>query len=335
LKPDIFKLKKEGDDCEIDNGDSRGTYEIDSKGKCVLKSCDSGWKVDGKKCTKILESIGGDKVPQAPAPAPAPARPLTTPGAAKLYEEKILQQPTVGYPAAARKPYMSGFECETTCNDDDDCYAAMYTDTVNSSVNDNACWHFGKPTGDVTWGSHQHYSTLVKGEFDEPVYENPKFIEGNALITGTPWTGTTGWDTFHSGSAHGDIYLSWHPFTYSSSKQWASFTGQDKPHVGIKYPKPVILKGFIIESTSDTNNYTPDSLVVEGSNDGNTWTMIKDVMTPSSAIGYNNNKKSIIAREMLKNNNIKFSQYRVRVTSSNKATVYNNITEIRLFTTKG
>jgi hypothetical protein len=77
MNPDLFK-KKEGDDCKIDDGDIRGTYEIDDKGKCVLKSCDTGWRVDGKKCTKILESIGGDKVPSpaTPAPAgPAPAGP--------------------------------------------------------------------------------------------------------------------------------------------------------------------------------------------------------------------------------------------------------------------
>ena len=95
MNPDMFK-KKEGDDCKVNDGDIRGTYEIDDKGKCVLKSCDTGWRVDGKKCTKILESIGGDEVPAPadpapadPAPAgPAPAGPAPVDPNYKLYPFK-------------------------------------------------------------------------------------------------------------------------------------------------------------------------------------------------------------------------------------------------------
>jgi hypothetical protein len=75
LNPDMFK-KKEGDKCEVEDGDIRGTYEIDDKGKCVLKSCDSGWKVLGDKCTRV-------QPPDAPAPGTpsiAPGTPSIAPG---------------------------------------------------------------------------------------------------------------------------------------------------------------------------------------------------------------------------------------------------------------
>jgi hypothetical protein len=65
MNPDMFK-KKEGDDCEVEDGDIRGTYKIDKDGKCVLKSCDTGWKVLGDKCTKILD----DEVPGPADPVP-------------------------------------------------------------------------------------------------------------------------------------------------------------------------------------------------------------------------------------------------------------------------
>jgi hypothetical protein len=252
------------------------------------------------------------------------------------YTPKVRKTPTGGYPSAKLQDYMSAMACETACSADTSCYAAMYTDTVNSSANDNACWHYGKPSGTPTWGDHSHYSTLVKQPFDFGVYPNPKFVDGKPIIDGTPWgdTNKNHWETFSSASAHGTIYLSWHPFSYDSSKVFAAYKGQDKPYVGISYPRPVILKGFTIESKSDNNNYIPDKLVVEGSNDGMNWTEIKETTTPSGVVGYSKNKLAIIARETLTNDKA-YRVFRVRVTSDNRATVYNNIGEIRLFTTLG
>lgn len=253
------------------------------------------------------------------------------------YKSKVLEIPGGGYEPATQKGYMSGMECETACSLDDDCYAAMYTDTVNSSANDNACWHYGEPTGTpTTWTTHTHYSTLVKEPFESGGFPNPKFVDGKPILDGTVWSGTDSslWETFSSPSAHGTVYLSWHPFAYTGGKQYASFTGQDKPHVGIKYPKPVVLNGFIIESTSDGNNYIPGKLVVEGSNNGTDWNIIKETTTPAGVVGYNKNRNAIIARETLKNVQ-PYTHFRVRVTSDGRTSVYNNINEFRLFTTLG
>ena len=86
LNPDIFK-KKEGDDCKVKDGDIRGTYKIDKDGKCVLKSCDSGWKVLGDKCSKIIDQdevpAGPAPAPAGPAPAPAGPAPAPAPGPSK------------------------------------------------------------------------------------------------------------------------------------------------------------------------------------------------------------------------------------------------------------
>ena len=69
MNPDMFK-KKEGDKCEIEDGDIRGTYEIDKEGKCVLKKCDTGWEVLGDGCTKTIED---DNVPPSGPPSGPPA----------------------------------------------------------------------------------------------------------------------------------------------------------------------------------------------------------------------------------------------------------------------
>src|SRR5210317_947136 len=80
INPDIFKFKKEGDDCEVEDGDFRGTYKIDEDGKCVLESCNAGWKVDGKECTKIVSTTPSATPSTTPSTTPS-ATPSTTPSA--------------------------------------------------------------------------------------------------------------------------------------------------------------------------------------------------------------------------------------------------------------
>jgi hypothetical protein len=50
---------EEGDECE--GKDDNGVYEIDDKGKCVLKSCNVGWYKSGKEC--LVNLSGSDCVP--------------------------------------------------------------------------------------------------------------------------------------------------------------------------------------------------------------------------------------------------------------------------------
>ena len=71
VNPDIFKTKKEGDECKGD--DVRGTYEIDEDGKCVLASCMTGWEKSGTDCVK--------KSPVVVAGPGAAAGPVTALGA--------------------------------------------------------------------------------------------------------------------------------------------------------------------------------------------------------------------------------------------------------------
>jgi len=41
---------EEGDECEVKSPDENGTYKLDDKGKCVLKSCASGYSKSGEMC---------------------------------------------------------------------------------------------------------------------------------------------------------------------------------------------------------------------------------------------------------------------------------------------
>jgi len=50
---------EEGEECE--GKDDNGVYEIDDKGKCVLKSCNVGWYKSGKEC--LVNLSGSDCVP--------------------------------------------------------------------------------------------------------------------------------------------------------------------------------------------------------------------------------------------------------------------------------
>ena len=52
INPGLFKSKEKGETCEKDDKDVRGTYEYDEDGKCVLKSCFTGWEVNGDVCVK-------------------------------------------------------------------------------------------------------------------------------------------------------------------------------------------------------------------------------------------------------------------------------------------
>jgi hypothetical protein len=255
-----------------------------------------------------------------------------------MYVENIKKYPQTGFGNSYNldgEQYWSTIDCEMRCSEDDDCMAVAYTDTVNTYDADNACYGFKAGTGSKTYTDHNHYSTLVKSPFEQGIVENPKFVDGKAVVTGTPWAGTTGWETSMSTSAHGTIYLSWHPFSRDSGKQWASWSSDDVCSVGIKYPRSVILKGYVVASTSDVNNYTPSKIVLEGSNDNSTWSLIKESTTPNPTIvvGYNKNRTSIIAREKIDTNNTSYSYYRVRIPDSNGN--YNNITEVILFTTLG
>jgi hypothetical protein len=243
---------------------------------------------------------------------------------------------------SVQKKYVTPYMCETNCLLSEDCLGAIYTDTTSTNINDYACRHVTNIRGDTTgYTDHTHYRTVMKTSpfGTQKVYVNPKFTENGAVLEGTPWKGTTGWSTFSSTSANGSIYKSWHPFSYDN-KKFAAFTGQDKPHVGITYPFKVILKGFVIVSFKNNNNYIPQKLVIEGSNDGSSWSILKEIISPINGyqltiINNKDNTFAIIAREKLLSNTVAYSQYRVRVTSDNRKTVYNNISEIRLYTTKG
>ena len=84
INPDLFKGKKEGDACTVKNGDSRGTYEIDSEGDCVLVYCDSGWEVDGNRCVAQAVTTTPSAGPSAPwagpsAPSAGPSAPSPSP----------------------------------------------------------------------------------------------------------------------------------------------------------------------------------------------------------------------------------------------------------------
>ena len=70
IYPDLFTVKKEGEDCEKEGGDSRGIYKINKNKKCVLDSCVTNWEVSGKKCVKVKTPV--DAAPPAAPPA-APA----------------------------------------------------------------------------------------------------------------------------------------------------------------------------------------------------------------------------------------------------------------------
>ena len=55
VNPNIFKSKKEGKKCEVDDPDPRGIYKYDEDKECVLDSCVSGWEVDGEECVEEEE----------------------------------------------------------------------------------------------------------------------------------------------------------------------------------------------------------------------------------------------------------------------------------------
>lgn len=253
-----------------------------------------------------------------------------------MYVPQVLRVPNSGFGTVTADDvkYVSSIDCELACSADENCVAAMYTDTVNSTVNDRACYGLPVGTGNKTYKTHTHYSTLVKEPFEEGVVENPKFIDGTTpVVAGTPWAGTTGWKTSSSTSAIA-YNSSWHVFSGTSSKAWATWTNDSERFVGIKYPRKVVLKGYVVASTSDVNNYTPAKVVIEGSNDSTKWVAIKETTTPkpSTTVGYSKNRTSIIAREKL-TNTTGYSSYRVRIPDNNSA--YNNINEVRLFTTLG
>jgi|TARA_R110000851_G_C12998370_1_gene558047 hypothetical protein len=50
INPNIFK--SEGDECEIEDGDTKGNYKVNNKKECVLTSCKSGWDMSGDTCVK-------------------------------------------------------------------------------------------------------------------------------------------------------------------------------------------------------------------------------------------------------------------------------------------
>jgi len=52
VNPDLFKSKKEGDECQ--GSDVDGIYEFDKKGDCVLVACDTGYEIDRNKCVKKI-----------------------------------------------------------------------------------------------------------------------------------------------------------------------------------------------------------------------------------------------------------------------------------------
>jgi hypothetical protein len=103
--------------------------------------------------------------------------------------------------------------------------------------------------------------------------------------------------------------------------------------VGIKYPGKVILKGYVVISHSDDNNYIPERITIEGSNNSESWTVIKSHTVPGNAVGYAKNKHAIIARNYVETNTKEFRYYRVRISSDNRSTVYNNINEVTFYTT--
>jgi len=219
---------------------------------------------------------------------------------------------------------MSVSKCQESCNDRDDCVGITYR------FGNNTCMMKGS-VGLYPLGSYDIYDWYQKFTSGEQIYENPAFTgKSTAAVTGTGWANyTTGWDTYMTSSAHGTIYLSWHPFSQDSSKQWASWTGADES-CGIKYPGKVILKMYMIDSTSAANNYTPDEIVVEASNDGTTWTELQSHTTPSENVGYNKNKKTTIGFRDMSTNNTAYSHYRVRIPTGGH---YNNINNFKLFTT--
>ena len=320
------KKKKEGDQCKVKNPDSNGVYEYDSKLECVLSRCSGNFIRFGDICEeKLPEGENDEEI--------ARVFPLSY-----LYVPQVLKTPSGGFGdsyALGGEQYMSSIDCEMRCSEDDDCVAAMYTDTVNHDANDHACYGIKAGTGSKTYGVHTHYSTLVKEPFAQGVVENPKFVDGKAVVAGTPWAGTTGWETKQSSSAHPTAYLSWHPFSKDGTKQWASWSADPDCFVSIKYPREVVLKGYVVASTSDANNYTPAKVALEGSKDGTTWTKIKETTTPepSRVVGYSKNRTSIIAREKLDANTTGYTHYRARIPDSNGN--YNNLTEVRLYTTLG
>jgi hypothetical protein len=245
-----------------------------------------------------------------------------------MYDRNILHYTATGYDAT-HYHYGSDISCHAKCLEDDTCDGIQYTDTTHSTVKDGACWKLSKKDGEATtYAVHTHYSTSLKAPV--LVYQNPPFTAKSTVdITGTPWS-ADGWDTYMSSTAHTQVYQSWHPFSHDASKTWSSWTAPDES-VGIKYPKPVILKAYIIDSSSDGNNYTPKSVIVEGSNDGTTWAPLKTSTTsPSDAVGYKKNRTTTVGYEDMSSNTTPYSYYRVRIPGGG---VYNNISDFKLFTT--
>ena len=344
----FMNRKKEGDVCK--GTDVNAVYKYNKDKKCLIDTCNTGFAFSKatESCVPSLEGdtcIGSDPngmykngkdntcdfvecktgyvLVDGTCTAPT-ASPLAS---ETMYDRNILNIAVTGY-TGTQYPYSDEAACNARCLDDETCDGVSFTDTVNSSVNDNACWKLVRnPDEEVTYGTHDHYSASIKAPV--LVYENPTFTGKNTVdVTGTPWS-ADGWDTFMSSTAHGKLYLSWHPFSHDTAKMWASWTSADE-YVGIKYPKKVILKMYIINSTSDRNNYTPGSVVVEGSNDGTAWAPLKTTTTPADNVGYGKNRTRTIAYEDMSSNTTPYMYYRARISSGGK---YNNISDFKLFTT--
>ena len=244
-----------------------------------------------------------------------------------MYDRNIRNTTVTGY-ATTAYPYVDQDACNAKCLEDDTCDGVLFTDTAYSDVDDRACWKLARKPGEaVTYGPHTHYSASIKAPVK--IYENPAFTGKNTVdVTGTPWS-ADGWDTFMSSTAHPVMYQSWHPFAHLSGESWASFTAENES-VGIKYPKKVILKMYIINSISNNNNYTPGSVVVEGSNDGTAWADLKTTTTLAENVGYGKNRTRTIAYEDMSSNTTPYAYYRARIPRGGH---FNNISDFKLFTT--
>lgn len=55
----FFTRAKEGDSCTIEKYDPNGTYMINSKGKCALQSCNTGYMKNGSICEPISTGPAG------------------------------------------------------------------------------------------------------------------------------------------------------------------------------------------------------------------------------------------------------------------------------------
>ena len=170
---------EEGDECE--GKDENGTYEIDDKLKCVLKSCGSGYYKSGKKC--LVDQSGVACVPTG-TPDPQGTYLTTQIGGCGLSscetgfvvdgDDCTTPDPTADEPPSEYKRVGDGGCHNDSTKAGNFCRANVECDSIGQQS--NGCWHLLDSTG--TGNSIDSYPKQISPI--TPVSTTYKFVAGGS-----------------------------------------------------------------------------------------------------------------------------------------------------------